>query len=642
MLQTLYAKAESAVLNGGTTTRYYELGRSARQGCPASCVLFILVLEPLLVQLRHAQGFRGIQIRGTDMSVSCFADDMTVLLGSEEDLTYLLNSLDEYKIISGLAINRAKSELMPLDNFPGAMEDTGAHGLKMVTSVKITGIHVGPDMRELEHANFDTPIANMEAKFAAWKDRQLSFLGRILVAKAHGQAMVQYQLGAIELPQWAATKINKIIYKFIWRSRDYIPRDMLGKEFREGGARFYDIRKVAAAAAFQWATRFAMFRGRAWETFLQADVDRLGGNEVLQGKMILSKLAKKNMHYSFNRVVFEAWGNLSGLPELPPPPPLAPPTHPEALANASPWWNPKVTDANGQTLAMRGLIRLGYHKIGMFYNNDELGHIVSTAQALEMGLSPALALEWMGITRAIPRSIRGVLDGAGVGMTDRSTSINQHQPPQDETRKDIKIRILQGDHMVKGITQAKYLQLLYANPEAKTSSRKCALTERYEVTEEEWEELYKRTRYLTTNVKIRSFQYRRAIGFLYANRDFHEFGFRPDDMCSFCMEPDQTVNHLFYDCIFVQVFIADVQHGFQVFKDNPLTDRKLFTGVERSSPDAAAVNWLMVLINEYIYSKYQERVERALAKTPARLERHAKKYEKFTNQFGILTDCEVF
>ena len=47
MFKALYNDAESAILNEGTTTQYFSLGRSARQYCPDSCLLFILALEPL-------------------------------------------------------------------------------------------------------------------------------------------------------------------------------------------------------------------------------------------------------------------------------------------------------------------------------------------------------------------------------------------------------------------------------------------------------------------------------------------------------------------------------------------------------------------------------------------------------------------
>ena len=43
----LLRNQESCVLNGGATTKYFLLGRYARQGDPISIFLFILALEIL-------------------------------------------------------------------------------------------------------------------------------------------------------------------------------------------------------------------------------------------------------------------------------------------------------------------------------------------------------------------------------------------------------------------------------------------------------------------------------------------------------------------------------------------------------------------------------------------------------------------
>jgi hypothetical protein len=51
-IKTLYKGAKSAVLNFGTTTYWFDLARSCRQGNPIAPYLFILVMEARLYQIR--------------------------------------------------------------------------------------------------------------------------------------------------------------------------------------------------------------------------------------------------------------------------------------------------------------------------------------------------------------------------------------------------------------------------------------------------------------------------------------------------------------------------------------------------------------------------------------------------------------
>ena len=52
MLQKLLKKKMSDVMSGGTTTKYFSLGRDARQSDPISAFLFILVLEILFILMK--------------------------------------------------------------------------------------------------------------------------------------------------------------------------------------------------------------------------------------------------------------------------------------------------------------------------------------------------------------------------------------------------------------------------------------------------------------------------------------------------------------------------------------------------------------------------------------------------------------
>ena len=55
-------KEESCVLNGGFTTKYFNLEKGARQGTPVSAYLFILALEILFYLLKNDSSIKGIKV----------------------------------------------------------------------------------------------------------------------------------------------------------------------------------------------------------------------------------------------------------------------------------------------------------------------------------------------------------------------------------------------------------------------------------------------------------------------------------------------------------------------------------------------------------------------------------------------------
>ena len=74
-VSTFYTGPESAVLNNGFSTNYFELSRGVRQGCPLSPYLFILGAEILACKIRQDKEIQGIRIFNSEAKISQFADD---------------------------------------------------------------------------------------------------------------------------------------------------------------------------------------------------------------------------------------------------------------------------------------------------------------------------------------------------------------------------------------------------------------------------------------------------------------------------------------------------------------------------------------------------------------------------------------
>ena len=69
---------ESRFINGGTTTKYFSLGRGARQGHSILAFLFVLTLELLFFLIKSKQKIERMRIFDYNYFYSAYADDTTI------------------------------------------------------------------------------------------------------------------------------------------------------------------------------------------------------------------------------------------------------------------------------------------------------------------------------------------------------------------------------------------------------------------------------------------------------------------------------------------------------------------------------------------------------------------------------------
>ena len=116
-IKVFYADIESCTLNNGWTSNFFQFSRDVRQGCFLSPYLFVLAVEIMAEAFRKNARVKGIVINGKEIKFSQYADDTTfVLNGSEESLKESLNLLDTFGKVSGLRLNRTKTEALWIDS----------------------------------------------------------------------------------------------------------------------------------------------------------------------------------------------------------------------------------------------------------------------------------------------------------------------------------------------------------------------------------------------------------------------------------------------------------------------------------------------------------------------------------------------
>ena len=87
LLRNLYAGQEATVRTGHGRADWFQIGKGVRQGCILSPCLFNLYAEYIMRNAGHDEALAGIKIAGRNINNLRYADDITLMVESEEQRT---------------------------------------------------------------------------------------------------------------------------------------------------------------------------------------------------------------------------------------------------------------------------------------------------------------------------------------------------------------------------------------------------------------------------------------------------------------------------------------------------------------------------------------------------------------------------
>ena len=111
LLRHLYAGQEATVRTGHGTTDCFQIGKGVRQGCIMSPCLFNLYVEYIMRNAGLDEAQAGIQTAGRNINNLRYADDTTLMAGSEELESLFMKVREESEKV-GLKLNIQKTKIM--------------------------------------------------------------------------------------------------------------------------------------------------------------------------------------------------------------------------------------------------------------------------------------------------------------------------------------------------------------------------------------------------------------------------------------------------------------------------------------------------------------------------------------------------
>ena len=112
LLRNLYAGQAATVRTGHGTPDWFQIGKGVRQGYVLSPCLFNFYAEYIMRNTGLEETQAGIKIAGRNINNLRYADDITLMAESEEELKSLLMKVKEVSEIVGLKLNIQKTKIM--------------------------------------------------------------------------------------------------------------------------------------------------------------------------------------------------------------------------------------------------------------------------------------------------------------------------------------------------------------------------------------------------------------------------------------------------------------------------------------------------------------------------------------------------
>ena len=270
---TMYNDITCKVTNNGWISTSLKISRGIRQGCPLSSLLFVITVETMAARVRQDKNIKGIKLfdgQDKDFKISQLADDTTLFLKTKQDIRKTLNLIEIFGSLSGLVLNRSKSQGIKLGNNKILIEDDFEDIDWSSTSIKALGIFFGTNAEEIKNQNWDNKINKIENIISSWKSRHLTMIGRIQIANTLLIPQLTYLIKVLPITKDIIKKAEHLIYKFVWNSKyEKVKRKTLIRQYEQGGLKLRDLSLHITTMLADWVPKLMETKTSQWKIIPQ-------------------------------------------------------------------------------------------------------------------------------------------------------------------------------------------------------------------------------------------------------------------------------------------------------------------------------------------------------------------------------------
>ena len=141
-------------------------------------------------------------------------------------------------------------------------------------AVKCLGIWVGHNKDQCYQFNWEDKLDKIKQTLESWEKRKLTIIGKILIVKVMAVSNLTYSFTNLVTPENIIKDLNRILYGFIWNTRDRIKRNVLINDIEKGGLGMLDLESHICALKASWISRLiqAHYDNANWSSILSSSL----------------------------------------------------------------------------------------------------------------------------------------------------------------------------------------------------------------------------------------------------------------------------------------------------------------------------------------------------------------------------------
>ena len=578
-IEILLSEKLSCIKNNNDISRFFQMQRGVRQGCPLSPLLFICTVELLARNIRNDNNIKGIITckNSRPVKIKAFADDTTLFCKDQMDFREVLSKIKLFTIFSGLELNEKKSMAMILDSNNTNIIDV--HNIKIVNKVKILGIYLSNKAQpgNLDE-NFSSKIDRLEQLCKNWSKRNLSIVGKIIIIKTFGISLFTHIINSIGINDERIVKINQIIFRFIWgksmaktKTTEKVKRSVICKSKQEGGLNMVDLKHFQEGFYLKWAEQLLNNEYHPWKSTAKAIFQPIGGLAIFKSKIDIKEIKGIELVKSlFWRRVLETWIKLNNYKKQ----------DSCGIDPSTPLFNNSKIRYKKKVLFLPQLIKRNIYQISDITRN---GQILSL-QEVEMllGTYPGIILDYNVLFNALKP---------------------YQQQIRDIRQEDIGDQNVYFNNMIIGKIGRKKLMKHTRSNIPPNVENKWTTHLGVNIDKERWLIPFKTTK----EVRLQVLQWKVLHNIYPTAILLSKMGVRPTDQCNEC-GTRETLTHFFYECKTSRAIWRELeniiasQRGKRVKIDNVSALLGYIPGNKRGKKHCQYIN-LAIMIGKMVISK---------------------------------------